>query len=1535
MIAGHRQLVTGAGRTGWKKGVGGRCGISSGRSTARTPILRTAVDRAFGRTVPTHRLIRHHNHDLVVTTSDPDATIADLVTALDPTAPPGPAWIDGQITTPATPIDRAGLLHGSEVHTSPPRPGWDGGDHRSDLGDYGTNPFTAGLRLRFTTGAACGLIVKLRSGDQILGSRPPADGHLVADPTVSGTHVRLNVSASPGVTVTVTDLNSSNGTLVNGLRAVEPVRLEVGEAINLGNARAVLEHNPRPPAAAMVGASPESDGPTIAHHRSGRRPTDPDPSAVALPEPSPPPIKPVPFGLVALVVSGGGALAMVMLLGSWRYAAFALLGPLTMLGHLADGRRNRRRGRRREQRRLRRELQRLGTDLATAAHQERRNRLHRFADAFTIDLTDTNGPHLWERRADHCDFGLIRVGHGTGPWAPPVTASLDGADPAVVDMVARHRALTDTDIGIRLLPGKAIAVVGPADQARGLARTIVLGAAAAHGPVDLGVAGIWTDHHCDWDWLAWLPHTTSHAGQTLLANDPDGAAQVTETLVDSCSPDSAGVGPHLTLCIIDDPRGLAQRSSPARIALQRCTETGSTMAAVVVLAEGAPVPAACVEVIRVAQDGTLTGPPSVSAGYSVAACTARGLAAERARAMARFEDPEVRNPSRDLPTVVSLRSVLGLSHASPFTMLSRWRAGGPDPAPTATLAVSADGPLVIDLAADGPHVLVAGTTGSGKSELLRSLVVSLAVGSSPDHLNFVLIDFKGGSAFDVCARLPHTVGVVTDLDEDLAARALRCLEAELRHRESRLRAEGASDITEVRLNTSRPDDPLQAQTSATDPFPRLVVVIDEFAALGSAVPDFVDSLVDIAQRGRSLGVHLVLATQRPAGAVNAAIQANVGLRLCLRVATAQDSVDVIGTASASELPRSIPGRALVRLGPRDLTTAQVATGAGAGDMGALGSVSVRPLGPTPTSRGGSTCHGTGSVDHLADGASDLDRLVDLMAKAWHEAEGRTPRCPWPPPLPNHVTWPVSGPEAGPVGGPETDTVGALGPSRKVWSIVADGPGPTSRLVLGLADEPDQQRTGPFTWDPARGPLLGLGLPGTGPATLAGTVTLEACRRWARPRLDVHIIDGGAGDLAPLAGLEPVGAVVGPTDLERQRRAIGALAIELARRKADPGLERPPALLVVHGVNRLRLAWEEIGDTETWSRLVILATEGSACGIHLCMTSEAGVPQQLLAVCEQRLLFRLGDPGEVAAHGISPRAVPTLGVDRAVTVVDGQVTVVQVARPDLGLAGAVAQLSGPGGGLPTTRWVGVLPRQVSDSDLWTELEARCVVSSRSAGHSERGVTIDGPEGIGLPLGLADRDLGPVSLHLAPGSHALIAGPPRSGRTTTLVRLAVDAAGRVPTYWISPPSSTAPSLPTAVRVLPTVARAVPAGAFTPEHLTAGPVLVLVDDAERIDAEDPVLVGLVSSRNPGVHVVAACRNDRARTQFGHWTREVRAHGTGLLLNPDLDLDGDLLGVRLPRRPMVDLVVGRGWLTGPDQDVSGFVQVAMPPVDENGSFM
>lgn len=236
------------------------------------------------------------------------------------------------------------------------------------------------------------------------------------------------------------------------------------------------------------------------------------------------------------------------------------------------------------------------------------------------------------------------------------------------------------------------------------------------------------------------------------------------------------------------------------------------------------------------------------------------------------------------------------------------------------LGVGADGPMALDLVGDGPHAIIVGTTGAGKSELLRTVVMSLALNNSPTVLNLVLVDYKGGSAFDVCADLPHVVAVVTDLERDghenTARRMLRGLEAELRRRETVLRVAGVSTQVEYE----------HLPAAATQPMARLIVVIDELAALRADVPDVVAALASVAQRGRSLGLHLIVATQRPGSELSGDIVANASVRIALRLAAREDSIQVLGHPMAAGLPRTRPGRAALSVGggaPEVFQTLQV------------------------------------------------------------------------------------------------------------------------------------------------------------------------------------------------------------------------------------------------------------------------------------------------------------------------------------------------------------------------------------------------------------------------------------------------------------------------------------------------------------------------------------------------------------------------------------------------------------------------------------
>lgn len=370
--------------------------------------------------------------------------------------------------------------------------------------------------------------------------------------------------------------------------------------------------------------------------------------------------------------------------------------------------------------------------------------------------------------------------------------------------------------------------------------------------------------------------------------------------------------------------------------------------------------------------------------------------------------------------------------------------GWVEPAVRAPLGVSAEGPVWLDLAEHGPHALVAGTTGSGKSELLLAWILALAHQGSPADTSFVLFDYKGGATFAPLRELAHVAGVLTDLEESATARALASLQAELRARERALAAVGAHDLTEQRR-----------RTEGSARLGRLLVVVDEFRVLADTHPEQLDALVRLAAQGRSLGIHLVLATQRPGGAITPDMRANLTLRVCLRVLEETDSLDMLGDSTAARLPR-IPGRAVLRT-----ETSQHLQTAWCG-MAAQGWVAAR--------------------------VAALNRAADELAE--REPWRRTLRRPWAPPLPTAC------------------------PAEELTADEAD-PASRYRLPWALLDLPDEQRLagGTFTG----GTLLVSGPPGSGRSTVLHTLTEAALRSGTCVHVLAEDAEEWPGRDAPAAG----------------------------------------------------------------------------------------------------------------------------------------------------------------------------------------------------------------------------------------------------------------------------------------------------------------------------------------------------------------------------------------------------------------------------------
>jgi S-DNA-T family DNA segregation ATPase FtsK/SpoIIIE len=547
------------------------------------------------------------------------------------------------------------------------------------------------------------------------------------------------------------------------------------------------------------------------------------------------------------------AVGIFVVTGSAFTLAFAALGPATAIAGYFDSRWSARKLRRRETTRFAIDRDRVGDEIERRHADERTRLFDASPDPARLVTHEGPDPHRW--RGDGRSPILVVVGTASIPSMLPVdapAARISGtpsdADRAIADLVDRARVLERAPMTVDARLG--IGVTGPPAFARAIARGIAVQLARRLSP-----------SHC------WR---------------------------------SASSAPY-DLWLDDLPHEAAAASLPGSVVEFGQKGEAVPLAIVAVAESPAHLPGACSIVLGVV-DGQLRilSHPDADDRRPLHPLPVTEIeAAEWALRLSRDAAREgMTSPHALLPDAVELTPLLRPAEAGDVASLA------------CEPGVDAGGSVTLDLVANGPHAVIGGTTGSGKSELLIAWILAMAASRSPQHVSFLLIDYKGGATFAALARLPHTVGIITDLDAMMAARALDSLRAEVRHRERLLVTSGARSIEQV------------------DSLPRLVIVVDEFAAMLAEHPDLHGLFADLAARGRSLGMHLVLCTQRPAGAVRDGVLANADLRVSLRVNNRADSSAVVGCDDAAGIPLTARGRGVLRLAGEAPRSVQFALASG-------------------------------------------------------------------------------------------------------------------------------------------------------------------------------------------------------------------------------------------------------------------------------------------------------------------------------------------------------------------------------------------------------------------------------------------------------------------------------------------------------------------------------------------------------------------------------------------------------------------------------
>ena len=1206
-------------------------------------------------------------------------------------------------------------------------------------------------------------------------------------------------------------------------------------------------------------------------------------------------------------------------------------------------------------------LRHLGTVRAIArqaAAQQRAAMVWRHPDPASLPSLAEERSRVWERTVTDSEFLQVRYAVCSQPLSldlvAPDSAAVERVDPAAAAalhrLLAVHRVQPNLPATVDLRAFDRIEICGAAEAARSLARAMICSAAVFQSPGHLAIAVLASEETlAEWDWVKWLPHARSGH-----QSDAVGPRRLVSTdlaeLASLLPPD-----PHILL-VVDGgtlpPGRVPWRDGRYGVTVLELPDRWDELddgARLRLLLDDRAAPADGRPPIRALR----LHEPEVRASadqcdLATAEALARRLAPLHVLAGAEVEPASARG-------ITDFMDLLGLPDAHRYDPAAGWRSRPARDRLRVPIGLADGGePIHLDLkeAAQhgmGPHGLVIGATGSGKSELLRTLVLGLALTHSPEELNMVLVDFKGGATFAGMSALPHVSAVITNLADELALvdRMQDALSGEMVRRQEVLRAAG---------NYASVHDYERARAAGAhlDPLPSLFIVVDEFSEMLTARPEFIDVFVAIGRLGRSLGLHLLLASQRLDEGRLRGLESHLSYRVGLRTFSAQESRAVLGVPDAYELP-PMPGLGFLRTDQSTLLrfTAAYVSGPAAGRARAEVPEESRAVqgilpwtitevrlpeqpGPEPTAEPEPDAVTSGGQESLLTAA--VRRMAGL---------GPTAHQVWLPPLdvPDTLDALLSDLAPDPV----------LGLVSRQWRAIGG-----LTVPVGTVDRPREQRRDTLTVDlsGAGGHVAVVGGPRSGKSTLLRTLVTSLALTTTSAESQFFVLDFGGGTFSALQALphlagigtrsEPdvvrriVAEVSGVVDRrEAYFRSHGIDSIETYRSRrrqgsADDGYGE--VFLVVDGWSTLR---SEFDDLEV--ELQQLAARGLTFGTHVFAASSRWADFRAAArdLFGTRLELRLGDPMDSEIDRTLATRVPPGRPGRglvpgklhflaALPRIDGNPDVGSLAD---GLEELVARVCGAWRG-PTGPKLRLLPARLTVADLLGRATDQVLAGPR------------------LLLGVNEKELAPVGLDPDSEPHWLVFGDGRSGKTAALrayVRevmrtrtsqqaqlVVVDyrrsLLGEVPEdHLLAYLTSAAQAMPTLADLADCLDRRLPGPDVTPEQLrdrswwTGPEVFVVVDDYDLVATQQssPVQVLqplLGQARDVGLHLVVARRAGGAsRALYEPVIQSLRDLGSpGLVLSGSPD-EGALIGHVRP----VPAPAGRGRLVTRDHGVE-VVQLA-----------